>query len=130
MGNEDFVGERRMGEEKRKDPRADVQIEIQYQTDREFLAAYTKNISGGGVFIRTSQPLSLNQKVALRFTLPSIDHQFEIGGLVVWVNSSPRGAFPVGMGIKFLEIKPADADAVAEFVRNTGGEGSGLDQKG
>ena len=118
-----------MGDDKRKDRRADLRSEIQYQTDQEFLAAYTKNISGGGVFIRTSQPLSLNQTVALRFTLPGIERQFEIGGLVVWVNSSSRGAFPVGMGIKFLKITPADADTVAEFVKNAGGEGSGLDKK-
>ena len=118
-----------MGEDKRKDPRADVRIEIQYQTDQEFLAAYTKNISGGGVFIRTSHPLQLNQTVALRFTLPGINCQFEIGGLVVWANSSPRSAFPAGMGVKFMEITPADSSAVATFVKNAGGEATGLDKK-
>jgi type IV pilus assembly protein PilZ len=118
-----------MGEENRKDPRAEVRIEIQYHTGQEFLAAYTKNISGGGVFIRTSQPLPLNQAVALRFTLPGINRQFEIGGLVVWANSSPRSAFPAGMGVKFMEITPADSSAVAAFVKNAGGEGSGLDKK-
>ena len=118
-----------MGEENRKDPRAEVRIEIQYRTGQEFLAAYTKNISGGGVFIRTSQPFPLNQAVALRFTLPGINRQFEIGGLVVWVNSSPRSAFPAGMGVKFMEITPADFSAVAAFVKNAGGEGSGLDKK-
>jgi len=117
-----------MSEENRKDPRAEVRIEIQYHTGQEFLAAYTKNI-GGGVFIRTSQPLPLNQAVALRFTLPGINRQFEIGGLVVWANSSPRSAFPAGMGVKFMEITPADSGAVAAFVKNTGGEGSGLDKK-
>jgi type IV pilus assembly protein PilZ len=118
-----------MGEENRKDPRAEVRIEIQYRTGQEFLAAYTKNISGGGVFIRTSQPLPLNQTVALRFTLPGINRQFEIGGLVVWANSSSRSAFPAGMGVKFMAITPADSKAVAAFVKNAGGEGSGLDKK-
>ena len=118
-----------MGEENRKVPRAEVQIEIQYRTDREFLAAYTKNISGGGVFIRTSQPFPLNQAVVLRFTLPGIDRQFEIGGLVVWANTSPRSAFPAGMGVKFMQITSADSSAIAAFVKNAGGEGSGLDKK-
>ena len=103
--------------------RAEVEIEIQYRTGQEFLAAYTKNISGGGVFIRTSQPLPLNQKVELRFTLPGLDRRFEIGGLVVWVNASSRSAFPAGMGIKFSEIKPADAKTIAEFVKGDGHEG-------
>ena len=65
-----------MGEESRKDPRAEVRIEVQYHSGQEFLAAYTKNISGGGGFIRTSQPLPLNHAVALRFTLPGIKRQF------------------------------------------------------
>ncbi len=100
--------------------RAEVEIEIQYRTGQEFLAAYTKNISGGGVFIRTSQPLPLNQKVELRFTLPGLNRRFEIGGLVVWVNTSTRSAFPTGMGIKFNQIAPADAKTIVEFVKNGG----------
>lgn len=102
--------------------RAEVEIEIQYRTGQEFLAAYTKNISGGGVFIRTAQPLPLNQKVELRFTLPGLDRRFEIGGLVVWVNTSSRSSFPAGMGIKFNEIEPADAKTIADFVKDGGRE--------
>ena len=118
-----------MGEGNRKVPRAELRIEIQYHSGQEFLAAYTKNISGGGLFVRTSQPLPLNQVVALRFTLPGINRQFEIGGLVVWANSSPRSAFPAGMGVKFMAITPVDSSAVAAFVKSAGGEGSGLDKK-
>jgi len=100
--------------------RAEVELEIQYRTGQEFLAAYTKNISGGGVFIRTSQPLPLNQKVELRFTLPGLNRRFEIGGLVVWVNTSSRSSFPAGMGIKFNKIEPADAKTIVEFVKSGG----------
>ena len=52
-------------EERRQDPRIDVEvaIEIHYRTLQEFVTAYTKNISGGGVFIRTPKPHELNQKV-------------------------------------------------------------------
>jgi hypothetical protein len=33
------------------------------------------------------------------------------------------------MGVKFMEITPADSSAVAAFVKNAGREGSGLDKK-
>ena len=111
-----------MTDERRNELRADVEIEVQYRTGQEFLAAYTRNMSGGGVFIRTATPLPLNQALTLRFTLPGIAKKFEVGGLVVWVNTSTRSAFPAGMGIKFLNIDPADANRVTEFVKNIAGE--------
>ncbi len=109
-------------EERRAEPRAEVELEIQYRTSQEFLAAYTKNISGGGVFVRTSQPLPLNQIVELRFSLPGFDRRFQIGGLVVWVNTSSQSAFPTGMGIKFQDIKREDAAAISAFVKSRGRE--------
>jgi uncharacterized protein (TIGR02266 family) len=102
--------------EQRKDARAEVEIEIHYRTAQDFLAAYSKNISGGGIFIRTPQPQPLNQAVLVRFTLPGLPNRFEFRGIVVWNNTSTRGSFPAGMGIKFLEIPPKAAEVLADFV--------------
>jgi type IV pilus assembly protein PilZ len=117
-------------EERRQDPRIDVEIEIEihYRTPQEFVTAYTRNISGGGVFIRTPKPHGLNQKVRLRFTLPGVDHRFEIPGMVVWVNSSPQGAFPAGMGVKFMDVTPADAELIKKYVKKTKGDAPGSEK--
>jgi uncharacterized protein (TIGR02266 family) len=103
--------------ERRVEDRANIEIEVQYRTAQEFLAAYSRNISGGGIFIRTAQPHPLNQGVLLRFTLPGIAHRFEIRGIVVWVNTSSRSSFPVGVGVKFMEMPQKDADLIAEFLK-------------
>ena len=116
-------------DERRVDERAEIEVEVRYRTIQEFLAAYSRNISGGGLFIRTSQPQPLNQRVLLKFTLPGLDHSFEMGGVVVWFNTSPRSAFPVGMGIKFLEIAPEDVKRISEFVKNAGMEMPTLKKK-
>ena len=117
-------------EERRQDPRIDVEVEIEihYRTLQEFVTAYTRNISGGGVFIRTPQPHELNQRVRLRFTLPGVDRQFDIPGMVVWVNSSPQSAFPAGMGVKFADLTPADAELIKNFVKRTKGETPGSEK--
>jgi len=105
-------------QKRREDPRVDVDLEVQYRTAQEFTAAYAKNISGGGVFIRTQQPLPLNSEVQVRFTLPGVSRPFVVRGLVVWTNPYPsRSSFPPGMGIKFMELEPEAKEIIARFVK-------------
>ena len=106
-------------EEKRQQSRAEVDVEVQYRTPQEFLGAYARNISGGGVFIHSQRVLSLNQPVRLRFTLPGTSQRFETGGLVVWSNPSPsRSSLPSGMGIKFLNLDSKAKSLIEEFVKS------------
>ena len=103
-------------EEKRADPRAPVELEVHYRSAQEFLTAYTVNISGGGIFIKTREPLPLNQVVHLRFTLPGIARVFNLHGLVVWTNPQPsRSSFPSGMGIKFMNLDAEGKKLIAGF---------------
>ena len=108
-----------MGAERRVDPRADVDLEVRYRSAQEFMVAYAKNISGGGICIRTAKPLPLNSQVQLRFTLPGMPDLFEVKGLVVWTNPyGSQTAFPTGMGIKFLELGPNEKKTIDEFVQS------------
>lgn len=105
-------------QKQRADARADVDLEVQYRTAQEFTAAYATNISGGGIFIRTQQPLPLNRDVQIRFTLPGIPQKFVLHGLVVWSNPHPsRSSFPPGMGIKFMDLDPEAKTIIAGFVK-------------
>ncbi len=104
--------------EQREEPRVEVDVEVQYRTAQEFLSAYSRNISGGGIFVGTPQPLPLNHSVRLRFTLPGIPHRFEVNGIVVWSNpGSGRSSLPSGMGIKLLDLDPHSKGLIAEFVK-------------
>ncbi len=108
-----------MGPE-RVHPRADAHLEIRYQSARDFVTAYAKKISGGGLFIQTATPLPLNQAVHLRFTLPGMAQPFELRGLVVWTNPfASQAAFPTGMGLKFLALDPQQRTITEDFVRVT-----------
>lgn len=116
--------------DRRVDPRAEAELEVHYRTPQEFLAAYSKNISGGGIFIRTQQPLALNKNVLVRFTLPGIAHRFEVHGVVVWANpASLKSSFPAGMGIKFLEYDPKEQKMVADFINQNRNANPGAKQK-
>ncbi|HSD52284.1 MAG TPA: TIGR02266 family protein [Candidatus Methylomirabilis sp.] len=105
-------------QERRAEPRAPVELEVHYRSAQEFLSAYTLNIGGGGIYIKTNQPLPLNREVHLRFTLPGIARVFDLHGLVVWTNPHPsRSSFPSGMGIKFMNLDSEGKKLIAEFVK-------------
>ena len=105
-------------QKQRAEPRADVDLKVQYRTAQEFTAAYAKNISGGGIFIRTQRPLPLNQNVRVRFSLPGIAHRFVSSGIVVWSSPlSSRSLLPSGMGIRFVELDPDSRRLIAEYVK-------------
>ncbi len=104
--------------DRREDPRTEVEVEVDYRTAQEFLSAYARNISGGGIFIRTQRPLSLNENVRVRFTLPGIAQRFESSGIVVWSNPVSRQSFlPSGMGIKLVDLDPDSRRLIAEYVK-------------
>jgi len=104
--------------ERREQPRLEFDVEIHYRSAQEFMSAYSRNISGGGIFVRTPQPLALNQRVRLRFTLPGVPHRFEVNGIVVWSNpGSSRSSLPSGMGIKLVDLDPQSRGIIAEFVK-------------
>ncbi len=109
-------------EEHRQDLRGEVAFEVHYRSAQEFLSAYSANISGGGIFIRTQEPLPLNHAVRMRFTLPGVNHQFDCHGIVVWANPSPTKSFlPAGMGIKFVDLATEARKLIQDYVtRNTG----------
>lgn len=107
-----------MAEERRGELRVETELEVTFRTAQEFLAAYTKNISGGGLYIRTTQPLPLNQTVLLRFTLPGVAPGFQVPGLVVWSNPvEGRTSFPAGMGVKFTGLSPTDAARIQTYLQ-------------
>jgi uncharacterized protein (TIGR02266 family) len=105
-------------QERREEPRVEAEIEVRYRTAQEFLSSYSLNISGGGIFVRTSEPLSLNRVVRLRFMLPGISHCFDVSGIVVWSNpGSSRSSLPPGMGIKLVDLDPHSKHLLAEFIK-------------
>ena len=112
-------------EEHRQDLRGEVAFEVHYRSAQEFLSAFSANISGGGIFIRTQEPLPLNHAVRMRFTLPGVNYHFDCHGIVVWANPSPTKSFlPAGMGIKFVNLVGESKKLIEEFVAKHAGQGA------
>ena len=82
-----------------------------------FFADYTRNISKGGTFIKTSRPLEVGTRCQFSLSLPALPVPLVLEGEVVWILSAEvakqSGAEP-GMGVRFVF---ADEGARREFDR-------------
>lgn len=89
-----------------RDPRYQVDIPVDYETRDLFLGSRVTNISRGGLFIRTENPLPIQTEVDLSFHLPDENATIQARGRVVWNYDVPRNSFHVvsGMGIKFIDL--------------------------
>lgn len=93
-----------MGDNRRQ-PRLPVDVKVDYRTVGSFITDYTRNISKGGVFIRTSLPLDVGERVRIRLTLPEGDAPFALDGIVKWTATlKDRDKHPPGMGIEFVDF--------------------------
>ena len=104
-------------EDLRKTQRAPVRLRIDYERMNAFFADYTKNISKGGTFIKTSRPLDVGRRCHFALSLPALSEPLMLEGEVAWMlppeQAEPRGAEP-GMGVRFVF---ADEAARQKFER-------------
>jgi type IV pilus assembly protein PilZ len=92
-------------DELRINPRAPLRLRIDYDRMNAFFADYTKNISKGGTFIKTTRPLEVGSRCQFALSLPALSEPLLLEGEVVWTLSAElardREAEP-GMGIRFV----------------------------
>ncbi len=84
--------------DKREHYRENVSIDVDCSVDDVQFKDFIKNISSGGVFIKTDENFSLGQKIMISFSLPKFKFKnaITIMGEVVRVS-------PGGIGVKFNE---------------------------
>jgi type IV pilus assembly protein PilZ len=105
-------------DDKRGADRAAIQLRVDYKRLNTFFADYTKNISKGGTFIRTTKPLDVGTEFVFVLSVPSHQTQLELKGEVIWTVTEEASTLdnPAGMGIKFKFDDQADKDQVDEVV--------------
>ncbi len=109
-----------MSEDKRKNPRRPLRMRLDYKVERgsDFLFEYTHNISRGGIFIETRDPLPVGTNVVMRFTPDGTEGELYVEGRVTWVNpirQDDASSHP-GMGIQFKNLSEESRDIIAKMV--------------
>jgi uncharacterized protein (TIGR02266 family) len=110
---------RKTGADRRQHPRYDVKIKVDYRTMDMFLSNYVTNISKGGVFIQTENPLPLQSEIHLTLSLPELGATIEAKGKVAWTYDIKKGTSHIapGMGIKFVDLPPQQKTLLEDYLK-------------
>lgn len=100
-----------------REDRAPITLQVDYKRLNTFFADYTKNISKGGTFIRTTKPLDVGTEFTFVLALPEAIN-LELQGVVKWVVSEAAATpeNPGGMGIQFVFADASRRLAVENVV--------------
>jgi type IV pilus assembly protein PilZ len=99
--------------DRRVDARRPIELKVEYKRLNTFFADYTKNISRGGTFIKTSRPLPVGTEFLFKLFVPGRDAALTIHGEVQRIVDAIDDSEP-GMAIKFVY---REGDPQAEIAR-------------
>lgn len=106
-------------DERRRDPRIPVMMQVSYTDGEDFMVDYSINLSFNGIFINTLLDFAIGEKVYLKFALPGYKQAMHILGNIRWAKSAQTtqdaSALP-GIGIEFTQMTDSDRAAVHHFV--------------
>ena len=103
--------------DQRQSPRAPLRLRIDYERMNAFFADYTKNISKGGTFIKTTRPEQVGTRCHFSLSLPLRAEPLMLEAEVVWtlsVEQAKQSRAEPGMGVRFVF---ADDGARRRFER-------------
>ena len=103
---------------RRAKPRLPQALLVTYKDRQTFFRDYTSNISTGGLFLKTDNPLNQGAQLLLKLQLPGAAEPMQIKCEVMWSRSrqdcQPDQA--AGMGVKFCEMSKNHFQLLKQFL--------------
>jgi len=109
--------------ERRGGLRATASIKVSYTSIGELVEAYTEDLSRGGLYVRTDEPLPIGAVVQLHVALPDSGPAFDVFARVAHVIGAEgrAGGRVPGMGLEFLDIGAIPlADEIVRYLAAQG----------
>jgi type IV pilus assembly protein PilZ len=106
-------------EGRRVAPRFKARLKVKFKNAEAFINEYTYNISKGGVFIRTSKPCNMRDKVEIVLIIPEQETEIVALGEVIHVVTEDKASenLPAGMGIQILDFKKEDQEKIEKYIQ-------------
>src|SRR5262245_21926267 len=101
--------------------RSPVTLKIKFKsaTLDQFIERYSVDVSRGGIFIRTKEPLAVGSPLRFEFQLQDAQPLIFGEGTVVWIREhdpSRTGVAP-GMGVRFDKLTPHNQQVLDKILQ-------------
>jgi len=87
----------------RKSERIKKEVKSEVIADEHVSFSSTVDLSKGGIFISTPEPLSKGSEVNMSIHIPG-HGELEVKGVVKWVRADESDSEKAGMGIEFVNV--------------------------
>jgi uncharacterized protein (TIGR02266 family) len=96
-------------------PRLEVILAVSVESESNFYAGFTENLSECGVFVATHAPLEIGSTVELSLKLPE-NETIRARGTVRWLRPHAESSSMVpGMGVRFDRLSSHDSARIQAF---------------
>jgi uncharacterized protein (TIGR02266 family) len=89
---------------RRNASRAGVVLQLQYRNAGHLLVSYCTNLSRGGLFVPSREPLSKGSRITLSLDVPGQSQPARLEAQVRWVRQRDAPEGPAGMGLAFENV--------------------------
>jgi uncharacterized protein (TIGR02266 family) len=104
--------------ERRRALRVPVEMWVEESNDRELYFQRSANLSIGGMFLENTVPHPVGTVITIRFTLPGDSVRIEVRAEIV--NAADSSEQGLGMGLKFIDLKPEIEERLRTFIAARG----------
>ncbi|MBW1925928.1 MAG: TIGR02266 family protein [Deltaproteobacteria bacterium] len=106
---------------RRKTPRAPIAIQVNYHSVDNFLRDFADDLSTGGMFIATMNPLEPGTQLILEFLLPGHNYPIRVKAEVMWSRTKLTSTDQRrGMGVKFKDLSDSAREKIDSIIKKYG----------
>ena len=103
--------------ERRTSQRLPVQLHVVETHEDSTYFQRTANLSTGGLYLEGTMPHPPGTRVRLRFSLPDAEEMIEVTGEIMPAGKDAE----LGMGVRFLDLRPQDRERIDRFIEGAVG---------
>jgi type IV pilus assembly protein PilZ len=96
----------------RREQRHPIAVRVTYRTPMDFVVDYTRNLSMGGMFLKTKNAPPVGATVLFKLFAQGLDEVIELMGKVAWKREGE------GVGVRFVDDNPSVRSRLEQVVRN------------
>lgn len=110
--------------DRRHGQRVELLLKVVYEHPTDLLHDYITNLGAGGVFIHTTMPLQVGQRLRFSLSFPGLLEPLELAGVVRWRNEEPQrdDRLPPGLGVEFCWDSDAQRQQLQQLLERISGD--------